>query len=79
MAIFRVIRRTEPGDTVIDGITGAIVEAANAGAAITAANGLDTRLSGYFTSTNSTTTDISTAGTFTGSLIGDEQLSGSIP
>lgn len=76
MAIFRVTRRSEPGDRIIDGITGAIVEAANSAAAIAAAEALDTRFDDYFTATNATTTDLSTPGNFTGSLIGDEQLQG---
>jgi hypothetical protein len=43
MAIFLVIKGRDNGKELIDGVDAAVVEAANAGAAVTAANALDAR------------------------------------
>lgn len=47
MAIWLVKRSTDDGTAEIDGVNSAIVEAANAGAARTAADALDARFTGY--------------------------------
>lgn len=68
MAIFLLKRDTDDGSELVDDIDAAIVEAANAAAARTAALALDSRFpANYWTA--AAAVDISTPGTYDGGLM----------
>lgn len=66
MAIFTVTKGEDNGKELVNNVTLAVVEAANAAAAVTAANALSGIPAGYFPTGSAV--DIETPGTYGGGL-----------